>query len=206
MSATLTQQVFLRHRWGLISLSLIFLAACVTINVYFPAAAVEKAADRIIEDIWGTPDPTSGALSIPGVSGAVIIVQQSHWLNILIRTAQAQADINVSTPNIDKLKQAMSARFAQLQAAYDNGAVGLTNDGLIALRDPGALDLKQRNQVQKLVKQENNDRTALYREIAKANGHPEWEKDIRATFAKQWIKNARAGWWYQDDKGKWQQR
>ena len=29
------------------------LAACVTINVYFPAAAAEKAADRIIEDIWG---------------------------------------------------------------------------------------------------------------------------------------------------------
>lgn len=27
-------------------------AACVTINIYFPAAAVEKAADKIIEDVW----------------------------------------------------------------------------------------------------------------------------------------------------------
>jgi len=27
-------------------------AACVTINIYFPAAAAEKAADRIIEDVW----------------------------------------------------------------------------------------------------------------------------------------------------------
>lgn len=26
--------------------------ACVTINIYFPAAAAEKAADRIIEDVW----------------------------------------------------------------------------------------------------------------------------------------------------------
>lgn len=28
------------------------LSACVTINIYFPAAAVEKAADRIIDEIY----------------------------------------------------------------------------------------------------------------------------------------------------------
>ena len=53
---------------------------------------------------------------------------------------------------------------------------------------------------------ENRDRTALYREIAKANGHPEWEAQIRATFAKTWIEKARAGWYYQDAAGAWKQR
>jgi hypothetical protein len=28
------------------------IAGCVTINIYFPAAAAEKAADRIIEEVW----------------------------------------------------------------------------------------------------------------------------------------------------------
>lgn len=28
------------------------LAACVTINIYFPAAAAEKAADKIIDEVW----------------------------------------------------------------------------------------------------------------------------------------------------------
>ena len=28
------------------------LPACVTINIYFPAAAAEKAADKLIDDIW----------------------------------------------------------------------------------------------------------------------------------------------------------
>jgi len=28
------------------------LCACVTINIYFPAAAAERAADRIIEEVW----------------------------------------------------------------------------------------------------------------------------------------------------------
>jgi hypothetical protein len=41
------------------------LSACVTINIYFPAAAAEKVADRLLDDIWGTdaPDaqkPTNG--------------------------------------------------------------------------------------------------------------------------------------------------
>ncbi|MBA2690050.1 MAG: hypothetical protein H0U63_04540 [Burkholderiales bacterium] len=26
--------------------------ACVTINIYFPAAAAEKAADKIIDEVW----------------------------------------------------------------------------------------------------------------------------------------------------------
>ena len=39
------------------------LAACVTINIYFPAAAAEKAADRIIDEVYqirrqgSTPPP-----------------------------------------------------------------------------------------------------------------------------------------------------
>ena len=28
------------------------LGGCVTINIYFPAAAAEKAADKIIEEVW----------------------------------------------------------------------------------------------------------------------------------------------------------
>ena len=40
---------------------LVVLSACVTINIYFPAAAAEKAADKIIDDVWqlkeGVPSP-----------------------------------------------------------------------------------------------------------------------------------------------------
>ena len=33
---------------------LVFIGSCVTVNIYFPAAAAQKAADKIIEDIQGT--------------------------------------------------------------------------------------------------------------------------------------------------------
>lgn len=35
-----------------IALPLVVLAACVTANVYFPAAPVQQAADKIIQEIW----------------------------------------------------------------------------------------------------------------------------------------------------------
>jgi hypothetical protein len=29
-----------------------FLVSCVTINIYFPAAAAQEVADQIIDDVW----------------------------------------------------------------------------------------------------------------------------------------------------------
>ncbi len=38
------------------------LSACVTINIYFPAAAAEKAADKIIDEVWQLdPNKPQGA-------------------------------------------------------------------------------------------------------------------------------------------------
>jgi uncharacterized protein YdbL (DUF1318 family) len=55
------------------------------------------------------------------------------------------------------------------------------------------------------VADDNRDRKAVYREIAVANGHPEWEAQIRDVFARQWVASARPGWWYQQG-GSWTQK
>lgn len=41
------------------------LSACVTINIYFPAAAAEKAADKIIEEVWQTQKADRPAANQP---------------------------------------------------------------------------------------------------------------------------------------------
>ncbi len=55
------------------------LSACVTINIYFPAAAAEKAADKIIEEVWqlkdgetksGAPTPESAPDPVPDAKPA----------------------------------------------------------------------------------------------------------------------------------------
>lgn len=120
-------------------------------------------------------------------------------------TALAEADLKVSSPGIAALKQSMHARHEQLRAYLDSGAVGVTADGLFAVRDAGAVPLAQRQAVNALVAAENQDRNALYAEIANANGHPEWQGEIRSTFAQRWIQRAHPGWWVQSGNG-WVQK
>jgi len=117
--------------------------------------------------------------------------------------ALAQANLEINTPAIASLQASMQQRHAQLSPLYDSGAVGLTRDGNVALRDANAVPLAQRQPVTGLIAAENQDRAALYREIARANGHPEWEQDVRATFAQRWIQKARPGWYYQNASGAW---
>jgi len=118
-------------------------------------------------------------------------------------SASAQANLEVNTPAIAALQASMQQRHAELAPLFGNGAVGLTRDGFVALRDANAVSLAQRPQVNALVAAENQDRAALYREIARANGKPEWENDIRNTFAQRWIDKAQGGWYYQNNAGAW---
>lgn len=39
---------------------------CVTINIYFPAAAAEKAADRIIDQVWQLKGDAEPQVKEPG--------------------------------------------------------------------------------------------------------------------------------------------
>ena len=134
-----------------------------------------------------------------------------HWFRILLMMiafasalpVHAQANLEINTPGIAAIQSSMTQRHGQLAPLYGSGGVGLTRDGNVALRDPNAVPLAQRQQANSLIAAENQDRVALYREIARANNKPEWENDIRNTFAQRWIDKAQAGWYYQNASGAW---
>lgn len=186
---------------------LLFVAACVTINVYFPSAEAARAADQIIRDVYGEGEVSPDSAPQPEPTGKAPTEVQPRWvslLNLMVHPAQAAANINIESPAIRSIRASMEKRFKKLKPFYENGGVGMTNNGLIAVRDLNQIALKNRKKASGLVAEENRDRKALYREIARANGHPEWEADIRETFASRWISNAPAGWWYQNASGNWQ--
>ena len=57
-------------RWLVAAALALSASACVTINIYFPAAAAEKAADRIIDEVWqlrGASSPAPPSNSLPDV-------------------------------------------------------------------------------------------------------------------------------------------
>jgi uncharacterized protein len=231
------------------------LAACVTVNVYFPAAAAEQAADRIIDTVTSqqksnenstpksppqsrvapvgehpvlaaTPTRAQQRLSTErparartnqpmpstapaGTEQPFLVATAGALLNLLIPAAEAQGNPNldVSGPEIRAVTGSMQQRFGQLQKYFASGVIGLTADGLVAIRDQNAVPLAERATVTRLVTEDNRDRETLYAELAKANKHPEWEPDIRRTFARRWVeRGAQGGWYYQDAGGKWVQK
>ncbi|NMG04598.1 YdbL family protein [Azoarcus taiwanensis] len=117
----------------------------------------------------------------------------------------AQGNLEINTPAISALQSSMQKRHSDLAPLYASGAVGLSRDGTVVLRDASAVPLAQRGQVNALVAAENADRAALYREIARANNRPDWEPDVRRTFAQRWIDRAQRGWWV-EGAGGWTQK
>jgi uncharacterized protein YdbL (DUF1318 family) len=182
-------------------------SACVTVNIYFPAAAVERAADQIVKETWGGPvdQPAPKAQpqsSLPlGIGGTKIVFA-------FIAQAQAQeADINVSNPAIRALKDSIKNRSEAIKPFMDKGNIGIGSDGLLAIRSSDGLSLKERADTKQLIDAENRDREALYAEIAKANGIAgDAVPRIKSIFAKSWTDQARPGWYVQDAQGNWKRK
>jgi uncharacterized protein YdbL (DUF1318 family) len=181
------------------------LTACVTVNIYFPAAAVQRAADSIVEETWGEPGK-GGGKEAPK-SGA-FLARKLYAFTGFTREAFAQeADINVSNPAIRALKESIKTRSDSIKPFMDKGSVGVNRDGLLVVRTTEGLNLRERAEVQQLVEAENRDREALYAEIAKANNFPrERVADIKRIFAKSWTDQARSGWWIEDGQGNWRKK
>jgi uncharacterized protein YdbL (DUF1318 family) len=186
----------------------VVLAACVTINVYFPAAAAEKAAQKFVGEVLAEPQDEGSLFDPLRGPGDVVRLAAQGVLDFLVPSAQAQqAEIEINTPQINAIKARMADRQRQsLSALFDAGAIGFTADGLVTIRDRAAVPLNERRSIESLVADENRDRKAVYREIAIANGHPEWEQEIQQTFSREWIQKARPGWFYQDASGAWRQK
>lgn len=188
------------------------LTACVTINIYFPAAAAEEAARTIVRDVLKGDQPEQPAPATQGdkqsqmMQANPMLVAVGLMLERLVPAAHAaQADININTPGISAIRASMQQRQSSLAPFYNSGAIGFDATGSVSIRDLNAAPLADRNRLKKLVADENADRAKLYTEIARANGHPEWAADVRATFAKVWVQEALPGYWYEAGGG-WKKR
>ena len=191
------------------NVAMLALAACVTINVYFPAAEAKAAAQEFVEKVIDEAQPATPSdkpADNNGGGGMVFRIDPLMLVGIGTANAQGRPDITIKTPAIQAIQARMESRFnATLRAGFDSGALGFTADGLITVRDASKLALKDRVAMNSAVADDNRDRKAVYREVAVANGHPEWEGQIRDVFAKQWVASARSGWWYQSGGG-WKQK
>lgn len=212
---------------------LIGLSACVTVNIYFPAAAAKRLADQVVGEVYkaaahgavvtppapasAVPDQSAPAATAPAASPAPSAFERltpAHVAGYLLATgfsvvstpAEAAADLNASSPGVQAARAQLEAIAAQMRPYFESGAVGWTANGLVAIHDAAAVSLQARAGLSGLVSSNNSALQNLYQQIANANGHPDWEGQIQQTFAQTWISKAPAGYWYQNASGQWQKK
>ncbi len=192
----------------------VVLAACVTINVYFPEAAIKDLSEQIEEEIRTQAEEEAGADADPDESeeAAEESAVRGGGLGLLFGVTPAHAqDVpspHVSNPAIRKIIDSRAGRLPEVQKYKRLGAVGENNKGLLeVIKLDAVTDLRERAAVQRVVKAENADRETLYKEIAAAEGvdHSQIPR-IRETYAETLRKNARSGDWIQSPGGEWKQK
>jgi uncharacterized protein YdbL (DUF1318 family) len=188
---------------GLFAL-LVFAGACVTVNIYFPAAQVQKAAERIVDEVY------QGEIRQDAETGG--IAPLLHNLLALLGPTSAHAQegqdaTSVSNASIRAEKDIIAANHEQLKPHYQSGAVGIQSDGYITVRSTEGLAIRDVATLRRLVDADNQARKRLYAAVAQALNIEAGEVDrVAKIFADQWREKAPSGWWIQDNQGNWKQQ
>lgn len=166
-----------KSRFYLMLLFTFVVLACVTVNVYFPEAAVQEAADKFVERVKkGTPASKENKQE-KGKDGS------SLWFPSLIATAEAQErNIRTDFPEIRAAEARLRASYQQLLPHLNSGAVTEGEDGY----------LKQRGLEPRLLgvfNQHNELRKQVYMRILQLNGLPTSEMSrVGRIFGRSWRK------------------
>lgn len=199
--------------------------ACVTINVYFPEAAVKDLSEKIeaavarqAEQAGSESDEATGEDETQGDQarlGDTVLRAAEIALGTTLHLlgpgeALAQGSVaapEITNPAIRRIITSRGARVGEIDKYKGQGVLGENKDALLEARDLSSLPLKERAAVQKLVREENADRERMFKEIAAATGADLSSlPQIQATYAETLRQRARSGEWIQNTDGKWQQK
>ena len=170
--------------WSTILCMMVFVLACVTVNIYFPAEQVETMAGEIVDEIRGQEGAEEQTFLMNTESSFV----QRALLFLSTSNAWAQDATTVSNATIRALKEKMKTRYAQLKPYYQKDMLQEGDDGYLSMVDVN-LGLKEKRDLKALVDAENNDRKTLYTEVAKALVIDSSQiNKVAEIFAKEWKK------------------
>ncbi|HBG04933.1 MAG: DUF1318 domain-containing protein [Geobacteraceae bacterium GWC2_58_44] len=216
-------------RW-LLTTACFLLAACavITVNVYFPEKAAKEAYKSLDEMLLKSGDnkPAPGETVPPAMApGDPQAKPQSRFFDevpafSLLPAAHAadneaeQLAIELSSmPEVLKAYDDMSRRLPRLNELFGGGAVGLTNQGLVTVREK----TKVTAQDEAMITAENQDRKTVVMSMAKAILKLNKQKESKAamdqvlpkaatTYADTKREAAQRGWWMQLQNGRWVQK
>ncbi|MDU0458866.1 MAG: DUF1318 domain-containing protein [Geobacteraceae bacterium] len=200
--------------------------AIITVNVYFPEKAVKeayKSLDEMLLKKEGEPLPggekqpvVEPGLSQPGPQTSLPLVLPDFSFTSVAHAAENGDDLAIelgSMPEVAAAYDEMSRRQSALGALFNSGAVGLTSQGLVTVRDKAKVGAPD----EALVSAENRNRKTVISSMAKAILKITRQEATKAaldqtmgkaaaTYAETKREAAKPGWWMQLQNGKWVQK
>ncbi len=154
---------------------------------------IEDQAESVLDFVEGKTDTLPGVEETPEpVSRAKRLIDALNP----IQTAWADTIKVTSSPLVVEIATKMRERNKDIETLKQQGCLGESNRGLVELRDCEATqDAARMNGAQKLVAEENKDRTALYNEIARLNKEtPEINvAKVQSIYALERLRRGRSG-------------
>lgn len=151
--------------------ALIMAVSCVNIpdtmnlNIDVTIRHIQEQAEEVLDFVEGKTDELE--LEAPPVENTSYLRQVWEFVSPM-QTAHAQT--NKSSPRVKQIASKMKERYNAVKAVKQTGAVGESNRGLLELVEPGVItDAEKKNEVQRVIAAENDDRKALYKEVARIN-------------------------------------
>lgn len=201
----------MRRPASTILLALVVVLACVTINVYFPEEEIKDLSQQIEEEVRRQAqereeeeEPETGRVLERDASPSALL---ALMLPAALQGGQSEVPApEVTNPAIRKIIDSRAERLPAVNRLKSAGVVGESNRALLEIRNLQRLDdLRARAEAQRLVREENEDREALFKEIARAKGVDfEQLPLVRETYAETMRQYARPGDLIQLPDGTWE--
>jgi len=158
---------------------------------------IEKQADNVLDFIEGktdtlpaTPEGAAGPSSLlHGVLDAVSPIRMAY---------AAESKMKEDSAGIKEYAEKMRARQPDIAKWKEKGVICEDNRGYLSLREGSVSDPKEKNEVQKLIAAENDDRKAMYRQIARESASAEVTlTSVENVYAQRRLERAKSGEIYQ---------
>lgn len=153
--------------------AVVIILGCITIpdtftaNITVTIRHIEEQAGQILDYVEGKTDTLPGLEEVE--TEPTSFLQRTLQFLSPIQIAYAQ-ELKDSSPRVTQIAKQMKGRYPEVVAIKATGAVGESNRGLLQLERPERItDPEEINRTQRIVAAENQDRKALYLEIARLN-------------------------------------
>lgn len=197
-----------------------------TLNVYLPEAAVQRAADDYVRDIYKAKERTK--LNEPSKEGETTEQPKKSSFRMpsledlsrdfaLVPSAYGQETAAPPKPcamvttgrKAGELKKEMASMLGDLDPLEADGTLGESKEGLLTIKTPSQIKPIRKAQIEKMVDKLNALRKEFYEEVVEetSKGSCKVSLDtVQKSFAHSFQELSPKGAWVEDEKGEWVQK